>query len=160
MQLQDHRHINDYLNSVIKRTLTPGRVPMTYSHPVVTDSFHHLSPYAKQLIPPALQRYIKPKQDVRIRVSTEKNTNKVLARLVKLKVADLHIYNPPVQDCRISINVEVNLNRPDVDADALIAADDAQRGNSAARTKDRMSYKHLAYTIDLTKVDQDGMPSK
>lgn len=156
MQLEDHKHLNDYLNAVIKRTLTPGRVPMTYSHPVVTDSFHHLSPYAKQLIPPALQRYIKPKQDVRIRVTTDKSSGRVLARLVKLKVADLHIYNPPVQDCRITINVEVNLNRPGVDPDALIAADDAQRGNQAPRLKDRMSYKHLAYAIDLTKVDQDG----
>jgi polynucleotide 5'-triphosphatase len=156
MQPADHQYLNDYLNSVLRNSRTPGRISLDYKHPVVVDSFHTLSAFAKQQIPPALQRYIHAKKEPRLRITYDTKENKVTDRLVKLKVADLHIFNPACQDCRISINVELNLNRPDIDPQALIAADDAE----PSRRKDRMSYRHLAYAIDLTRIDTEGMNPK
>lgn len=81
----------------------------------------------------------------------------VKARIVKIPISNLHIFNPgPSYDCRISINLEVNLDRPELDLDALIAED--QQGTEVDRKKDRVSYKHLdVYSIDLTRVDRDGL---
>lgn len=67
---------------------------MIYEHPVHEDSFHHLSAYAKSLIPPAVQRYIHPKKEPRLRVTFDKKKKQYTDRIVKLKVADLHIFNP------------------------------------------------------------------
>ncbi|KXL45896.1 MAG: hypothetical protein FE78DRAFT_120930, partial [Acidomyces sp. 'richmondensis'] len=52
------------------------------------------------------------------------------------------------------INIEVDLNRPDLAPfDDLIVEDG---GGEPDRKKDRMSYRHLAYRIDLTRVDVEG----
>lgn len=78
----------------------------------------------------------------------------MLARIVKIGVADLHLYNPRGRyDCRISINVEVDLNRAE-----LAPFDDLveEGGGEPDRRKDRMSYRHLAYRVDLTRVDVEG----
>jgi hypothetical protein len=133
---------------------------MQYNHLYEVDSFHHLSAYGLQLLPQALQRRHNSKKEHRLRVTKDTRTGHIIARLVKMKIADLHIYNPGSYDCRITINLEVNLNRPDIDPNSLIAADDAERGNEPPRKKDRMSYQHLAYSIDLTKVEMDGMPPR
>ena len=160
MELADHKHLNDYLNSVIQNSLAPGRITMDYKHPVVVDSFHHLSAFAKQQIPSALKRYMHAKKEPRLRVTYDTKENRVTDRLVKLKVADLHIFNPTCQDCRITINVELNFNRPDIDPEALIAPPEPQRPSEPSRRKDRLSYKHLAYTVDLTRIDTEGMNPK
>ena len=160
-QAAEHKHLNDYLNTAIKDSMEhEGRVPMKYNHLYEVDSFHHLSAYGLQLLPQALQRHRNAKKEPRLRITRDSRTGQIIARIVKIKIDDLHIYNPGAYDCRITINLEVNLNRPDIDPNSLIAADDAERGNEPPRRKDRMSYKHLAYSIDLTKVEMDGMPPR
>ena len=156
----EHKHLNEYLNASIQNSLKPGRIPMRYKHLYETDSFHHLSATALALLPESLQRRPDPKRENRLRITSDTRTRQTTARIIKRKIADLHIYNPASYDCRITINVEVNLDRPDIEPAALIAADDAQRGNEVARVKDRLSYKHLAYSIDLTKVEMQGMPAR
>ena len=72
----------------------------------------------------------------------------------------MHIQNPvEPYDCRISMNLEVNFP-PDVDISELIEPPSHDRPPPPERIKDRLSYKHLAYSIDLTKVESQGVPSK
>ena len=137
---------------------------MQYTHLHETDSFHALSPLGVQALPQALQRR-RGKREPRLRVTKDKTG--VKARIVKIPIDHLHIYNPKYRyDCRISINLEVNLDRPDLDPDSLIADDssinpsDPNRKpvvNEVPRVKDRLSYKHLAYSVDLTKVEREGL---
>jgi hypothetical protein len=133
---------------------------MRYKHLYETDSFHHLSASGLALLPESLQKRSNPKRENRLRITTDSKTRQVTARIIKHKIADLHIYNPASYDCRITINLEVNLDRPDIEPASLVAADDAQRGHEVPRVKDRLSYQHLAYSIDLTKVEMQGMPPR
>jgi len=57
------------------------------------------------------------------------------------------------------MNLEVNFP-PDVDISELIEPPSYDRPPPPERRKDRLSYKHLAYSIDLTKVESHGVPSK
>ena len=156
----EHKHLNEYLNAAIQTSLKPGRIPMTYKHLYETDTFHHLSPTALSLLPPSLQTRTPARRENRLRITTDTRTHAITARIIKHKLADLHIYNPGAYDSRISINLEINLNRPDISPASLIAADDAARGNEVPRVKDRLSYQHLAYSIDLTKVEMAGLPPR
>ena len=84
-----------------------------------------------------------------MRITTDQKTGKVLAKIVKVRIADLDIYSPRTAfDWRVSINLEMNF---DGDMNDLVEPQ-ARSGRRAERNKDRMSYKHLAYQIDLTQV--------
>ena len=84
-----------------------------------------------------------------MRVTNDQRTGKELARIVKARVADIDVYSPrTVFDYRISINIEMTFEG---NAEQL-ADPDRQRARKADRNKDRVSYKHLAYQIDLTQV--------
>lgn len=154
--------MNHSLNESIKESLRPGRVRMNYQHLFERDTFWQLSDYGKSLLPPSIHQRSNKDHGPRLRITTNTKTSAVVARIVKIRIADLHIFDPSsAYDCRIALNLEVNLNRPDIiDADALIKHDEGT-GQAmmaeAARTKDRLSYKHLAYSIDLTKVEREGM---
>ena len=65
------------------------------------------------MLPQSIQR--RSGKDPRLRVTTNTKENRIIARIVKVRIADLHIFNPGFYDCRISINLEVNLDRPDID---------------------------------------------
>lgn len=91
-------------------------------------------------------------------MTTDQRTGAVLARIIKCRIADLDVYSPRTcLDWRISVNLEMNyegdigeLSLP-ADPNSLVGAGaGAPRGG--ARSKDRMSYRHLAYQIDLTQV--------
>ena len=153
--------MNDFLNATIQKSHQRGRARMGYQHIRETDSFHNLSAYGLSTLPQSLQGRRDKNREPRLRITTDtRKPNNVLARIVKIPINQLHIVNPRQSyDCRISINLEVNLDRPDIDADALVAedsADPAKRAVEVPRVKDRMSYKHLAYSIDLTRVDRHG----
>lgn len=149
---------------MIQRSQAPGRIALTYKHHYETDSFHQLTAYGRQFIPPTLQRHIHPKKEPRLRITKDSSrtasAGDVKARLIKLNIANLHIHNPAGYDSRISINVELNLHRTDIDAAALLPPDDAEQKNEPPRKKDRLAYQHLAFSLDLTKVESLGMPPK
>ena len=135
---------------------------MDYKHIYETDSFHNLSTIGQQLLPQALQRRRQKGRPPRLRITRDDKLEgrPVKARIVKLPISNLHILNPGNNyDCRISINLEVNLDRPDLDADSLIDYEkDQSQPSEVPRKKDRMAYKHLdVYSIDLTRVDREGM---
>lgn len=159
----EHKHMNEFLNATIKDSKQySGRIGMHYEHPFEIDSFHHLSSYGQSLLPKSIQRR-QGTQRPRLRITYKDNRDgtrgDIKARIVKLPISNLHIFNPGHHyDCRISINLEVNFHRPDVDLDSLIDVDaDRQNPPDVDRVKDRIQYKHLAYCIDLTKVQRRGL---
>lgn len=135
----------------------PHRVRMDYKHFVDVDSFQLLSPTGLAALPPSIRSRVEggrpPKLRTTVRHEKERNPY-VAARIVKVNVANLQIYSPnDPYDLRISINVEVNLDRPGMNPDDLVVASSTEKDATPERRKDRVSYSHLAYQIDLTRVD-------
>lgn len=128
--------------------MAPGgqRVPIAYAHKKECDSFYEISPTA---LPPVVQHHLNARHKPKVRVTTDQRTGAVLARIIKCRIADLDVYSPRTcLDWRISVNLEMNY---DGDVRELVPApSDNRRGGD--RNKDRMSYRHLAYQIDLTQV--------
>ncbi|KAI9017555.1 CYTH-like domain-containing protein [Gaertneriomyces semiglobifer] len=88
-----------------------------------------------------------------VRLTTAQNSNEVLAVITKKRLADLeiHLPNSPL-DVRISVSTEMPALRPSKCAPV-----------KSQRSKDRLSYTHEAFKVDLTQVKQvsfnDGVPS-
>jgi hypothetical protein len=155
----EHKAMNQFLNATLQASHVPGRVPIIYEHLYQTDTFATLSPAGLAALPASVQK--RPVgRDLRLRTSRNTKTNEIVAHIVKVPLGDLHIQNPcDPYDCRISMNLEVNFP-PDVDISELIEPPSHDRPSPPERRKDRLSYKHLAYSIDLTKVESHGVPSK
>lgn len=152
--------MNEFLNKAIRDSKQPGRVPMDYEHRYETDSFAALSPAGYDALPPSISKrhFDHPPK---LRTSRNDKTGQVIARIIKMHLGSLHIFNPQEPyDCRISMNLEVNLDRPDLDPDELIEQATEAKPAPLSRKKDRLSYKHLAYSIDLTKVETRGFAPK
>jgi hypothetical protein len=157
-----HMAMNKFLNKTLQETMQKGnevpsgRVPMQYKHIYETDSFEPLSALGFQSLPPAFQR--RTGRELRMRTTIDDKTKQIKARIVKIHVANLHIFSPrDPYDCRITINLEANLDKPDLDPQALVEPPKDPSKASVDRQKDRLSYKHLAYSIDLTKVLIKGL---
>jgi len=91
----------------------------------------------------------------------------IIARIVKLRLADLDIYCPSDPfDIRLSVNIEIDFQgRQDIDPSLLVISPEEEarsKNPKPPRYKDRLSFKHLAYSIDLTQVSysaiKDGGP--
>lgn len=159
----EHKAMNQFLNDAIKETMQKGRVPMQYQHPRQTDSFEPLSAAGIAALPPVFRkRKLPPGREMRLRTTKDFKSNQITARIVKLQIADCHIYNPRHDyDCRISINLEANMNRPELAPhEALVEPQKFDVAAAPERQKDRLSYKHLGYSIDLTRVDVKGRAAK
>jgi uncharacterized protein YwbE len=128
--------------------LQKPRIPMTYVHTRERDSFYELPPHAHNTLPPSIRAQINPRHKVKVRVTTDQKSGKTLAKIIKARVADLDIHSPRTQfDWRISVNLEMGY-----EGEIEGLAEGGDGGNRADRNKDRMSYRHLAYQIDLTQV--------
>ena len=93
-------------------------------------------------------------RNVKVRVTYDQKTNEVLNKIVKARVADIHLHMPTCpMDCRISINLEMNWDGPVLELEQL----PVQGERSPDRGKDRLSYKQGHYQIDLTQVTQTGV---
>ncbi|EZG07932.1 hypothetical protein H106_02711 [Trichophyton rubrum CBS 735.88] len=147
MSQAQHRAMNNFLNEAVKTSISQGtaRIPLAYAHKRERDTFYDIS--ANDL-PPIVQHHLHPRHKPRVRVTTDVRTGAVIARIVKCRIADLDVYSPRTcLDWRISVNLEMNY---DGDLTKLQQTSDWKR--SGDRNKDRMSYRHLAYQIDLTQV--------
>lgn len=84
-----------------------------------------------------------------MRITTDQRTGRELAKIVKVRVADLDVYSPKTNfDWRVSINLEMKYEGDNRDLVEVM-----EGGKRAPeRNKDRMTYRHLAYQIDLTQV--------
>ncbi|KDB26072.1 hypothetical protein H109_02079 [Trichophyton interdigitale MR816] len=147
MSQAQHRAMNNFLNEAVKTSVSQGtaRIPLAYAHKRERDTFYEIS--ANDL-PPIVQHHLHPRHKPKVRVTTDVRTGAVIARIVKCRIADLDVYSPRTcLDWRISVNLEMNY---DGDLSKLQQTSDWKR--SGDRNKDRMSYRHLAYQIDLTQV--------
>ncbi|KAF8334707.1 CYTH-like domain-containing protein [Cantharellus anzutake] len=125
MPLSHHSHFNSLLNSLVEQTGRPSyrHARIHYSHTKVIDSFYKSShPSSK------------------IRVTTDEKTGAVKECIIKSRVADLNIYSPKWKvDWRISVNTEIPVAKPM--GEPLFF-----------RRKDRITYTHQAFQVDLTQV--------
>lgn len=157
-----HRSLNVFLNNALLNSQTskaqPGlaqpadlpRVPMSYVHTFGSDSFYEVSQSGVLSLPASITAQLnRSHPKAKVRVTTDKKTGKEIARIIKVRVADLDVYSPCTAfDWRVSVNVEMNVDG-DLRSRIEPSSMDAKRPD---RNKDRMSYKHLAYQIDLTQV--------
>jgi hypothetical protein len=146
--------MNNFLNDSVKASIPqPGskRISLSYAHKKERDTFYEISASA---LPPIVQHHLHPRHKPKVRITTDQKTGAVLARIVKCRIADLDVYSPRTcLDWRVSVNLEMNYEG---DVSELVVAGDtfstAPSRKGAERSKDRMSYRHLAYQIDLTQV--------
>lgn len=157
-----HRSLNVFLNKALLNSQTSKaqsglvqpagqpRIPMSYVHTYESDSFFELSQSGVLSLPASIRAQLNPRQPkAKVRVTVDKKTGKEIARIIKVRLADIDVYSPCTAfDWRVSVNIEMNV---DGDPRARIepSSTDWKRPE---RNKDRMSYKHLAYQIDLTQV--------
>ncbi|PIG81680.1 mRNA capping nucleoside-triphosphatase [Aspergillus arachidicola] len=157
MTIAQHRAMNNFLNEAVKMSMpqaNPGRIPLSYTHKKERDTFYEISPSE---LPPVIRQNLNPRHKPKVRVTLDQRTGEVLAKIVKCRIADLDVYSPRTcVDWRISVNLEMNYEG---DVSHLTVVDPG-RGRGGERNKDRMSYRHLAYQIDLTQVAKSESPSK
>lgn len=158
-----HRALNAFLNKALLSTKQPksvppiaqaqkpARVPMDYKHTKELDTFYELSQRGLLSLPNSLNVSTRTSHGnkMKVRVTHDQKTGKELAKIVKIRLADIDIYSPHNQvDWRISVNVEMNFQG---DLGDLIEPERKQ-GGAGDRAKDRLTYHHQAYQIDLTQV--------
>ncbi|KAL4899762.1 hypothetical protein BDW74DRAFT_107489 [Aspergillus multicolor] len=157
MTLAQHRAMNNFLNEAVKRSMpqvNPGREQIVYAHKKERDSFYEVSPSD---LPPIIRQNLNPRHKPKVRVTTDQRTGEVLNKIVKCRIADLDVHSPATcVDWRVSVNLEMQY---DGDISNLPPADFG-RGRASDRNKDRMSYRHLAYQVDLTQVARSEPSAK
>ncbi|KAF4997725.1 hypothetical protein FDECE_12005 [Fusarium decemcellulare] len=154
-----HKYFNDFLNETVKQThpRAPNggnRVQVHYKHRREVDRFFELPPELQARIPGCMRSRLGSRmKSVRARVTYDQKTREVLGKIIKARVADIDIHMPQCpMDCRISINLEMNWDGPVEELEQLANHGDRQPD----RNKDRLSYTHGHYQIDLTQVTHAG----
>lgn len=157
-----HKGYNQYLNSLVadaspqnpkNRNSSIARVPVNYVHLRETDRFYKLSEEARNCFHPVLLNMMR--RDASLRVTREQKTGQVVAKIVKVKVADLHLMFPQCDlDCRITVNVEATYDGPVEQLEQIPGDAAAARAGKPDRHKDRLSYTQGNYKVDLTQVTQ------
>ena len=157
-----HRSLNVFLNNALVNSQKPQgqpglvqpsdppRIPMSYVHTYERDTFYELSQSGALSLPASIRAELNPRQPkAKVRVTTDQKTDKEIARIIKARVADRDIYSPSTAfDWRVSVNIEMS-----VDGDLSTRIEPSSMNwKRPERNKDRMSYRHLAYQIDLTQV--------
>ncbi|KAK9549839.1 hypothetical protein V6Z88_003127 [Aspergillus fumigatus] len=157
MTLSQHRAMNNFLNEAVKASMpqtNQGRIPLSYAHKKERDTFYEISPSE---LPPVIRQNLNPRHKPKVRVTVDQRTGEVLAKIVKCRIADMDVHSPRTSvDWRVSVNLEMSY---DGDVSHLPMVD-SRGGRGGDRSKDRMSYRHLAYQIDLTQVAKSEPPSK
>ncbi|KAL9593526.1 MAG: hypothetical protein Q9179_005834 [Wetmoreana sp. 5 TL-2023] len=158
MTESQHRRLNGFLNQALKDSQPPipgeppkkPRVPLTYVHTRETDTFYDLSQNALNILPPSVHAYLDRRNKPKVRITTDQKTGKEMAKIIKVRVSDIEIYSPQTPfDWRVSVSLEVNYNG---DMRDLVEATEGKDRRRPDRNKDRVSYKHSHYQIDLTQV--------
>jgi len=127
MSAMQHKHFNTLLNNLKAASAQSSHPssPLAYSHKYLLDSFY-----------PPDNQYEREK----IRVTRDEKTKAVTECVRKLRLGDLNIYSPKrAADWRISVNLEIPVAHP-------------VGTPTHSRRKDRMSYSHEEFNIDLTQV--------
>ena len=132
---------------------------MSYVHTKECDSFYELSPATELSLPQSVKAVYNPRHSkAKVRLTHDQKTGNLLAKIIKIRLADMDVYSPHTAfDWRVSINLEMEWkgNMKDLNP---VQDGPLSRQKSADRNKDRMTYKHLAYQIDLTQVTPTEVP--
>ncbi|KAF9468650.1 mRNA capping enzyme [Collybia nuda] len=127
MSVNQHKHYNNLLNNLKTTSAQPSHPasPLGYNHRYLIDSF-----YASE----------NSHDRDKIRVTREEKTGVVTECMRKIRLGDLNIYSPKrAADWRVSVNLEAPVPHP-------------VGSPTHTRRKDRMSYSHEEFNIDLTQV--------
>ena len=159
-----HKHINNYLNKVVmdskrsssQETAEAPRIPLDYVHTRERDSFYELPADKYHILPSSIRDTLNSRHKTRVRVTTDQKTGKVLKKIVKARIADMNVLSPSTAfDWRVSVNMEMPYTG---DHEKLYPLGGGTTPADGDRNKDRLSYRHLIYQIDLTQVT-DVRPS-
>lgn len=130
----------------MREAQTSDRSIIAYVHPHEYDEFYELTEEGRRNLPPSIMTWQNPRHKPRVRRTIDIDLGSVKAQIIKTRIADLEVYNPNSDfDYRISISIE---SPWDGEPSWLTEMTDGGRD----RKKDRMSYRHMAYQIDLTQV--------
>ncbi|UKZ64925.1 uncharacterized protein TrAtP1_006130 [Trichoderma atroviride] len=150
-----HKSYNDFLNHIViqsdPRNPTANRVPVIYKHRRERDRFFELPQEMQGHLPGCVRARLGHRsRNVRVRVTYDQKTNEVLNKIIKARVADIDLHMPMCpMDCRISINLEANWDGSVEELEQMSANKANQQPD---RSKDRLSYTHGSYQVDLTQV--------
>lgn len=151
-----HKHYNTLLNTLkASSTDSPQQAsPLAYKHVHLMDSFYPSD---------------NPQDREKIRVTRDEKTGKVTECMRKIRLGDLNVYSPKrAADWRISVSLEVPgrfnhdslLRSPLISQSKNMFSVSHPVGTSThSRKKDRMSYSHEEFVIDLTQVTTSASPS-
>ncbi|KAH7018487.1 CYTH-like domain-containing protein [Microdochium trichocladiopsis] len=160
---QQHQELNQYLNQqtqasqMHKAAKAGGRLPIDYKHRREKDRFYELPNQMFARLPLCVSGLLNNRGPLKARVTYDQTTGEVLAKIIKARVADLHIYMPHLPlDCRISINLEWEWDGP---VEEITQNQIPNKERLPDRNKDRLSYTHGFYQVDLTQVTQQELPS-
>jgi hypothetical protein len=154
-----HKAFNDFLNQTVIQTdpRNPNnggkRVQVVYKHRREIDRFFELPPEMHNRIPGCvLSRLDSRNRNIKVRVTYDQKTREVLGKIIKARVADIDLHLPACpMDCRLSINLEMNWEGSVEELEQLSVHQQERRSD---RNKDRLSYRHGHYQVDLTQVTQ------
>jgi hypothetical protein len=145
-----HKHYNELLNQLKISSSQPGYVstPLQYAHRYLVDSFYPTDSREK------------------IRVTRDEKTGEVVECVRKIRLKDLNVYSPKrTADWRVSVNLEVpgecffHLGRVQctwILMRGLHTVPQPVGTPTHTRRKDRISYSHEEFSIDLTQVTSTG----
>jgi hypothetical protein len=157
LQIQ-HKAMNEWLNGQVVAAEPRNRpapnvpnphVPIGYARRKEIDSFYDLPPNLHPRLPFALRSLLEGSKLPRVRISRDEHGN-VLAKIVKARVADWQVWMPGTPlDVRISVNLEWEW---DGSVEEIESSHPPNRDKAPNRNKNRLSYKHGFYQVDLTQV--------
>lgn len=102
-----------------------------------------------------MQAYLDRRNKPKVRITTDQKTGKEMAKIIKVRISDIEVYSPQTPfDWRVSVSLEVNY---DGDMRELVETSEGKDRKNPDRNKDRVSYKHSHYQIDLTQVKAAGV---
>lgn len=129
------------------------RVQVQYKHRREIDRFIDLPTELHAHIPGCMRSRLGTRaRNVRVRLTYDQKTKEVLGKIIKARVADIDLHLPGCpMDCRLSINLEMDWDGSVQELEQLAAS---QADRQPDRNKDRLSYTHGHYQIDLTQVTQ------
>ena len=150
--------MNKFLNDcTAQSTMNPEREVIYFKHIRETDTFFELSQEGIHYLPPTVRQHLQLRRHTpRVRVTTDNTTGRVTSRIIKSRIVDMDVYSPRTDfDYRISVNVESPFTGED--RHLIPVSAHTSGGRADFRQKDRMSYRHQEYQIDLTQVTKsDG----
>jgi len=133
MSIHQHKHYNTLLNRLKNESSQPSHIgsPLDYSHRYLVDSFYAAEGNDKD----------------KIRVTRDEKTGSTLECMRKMRLGNLNIFSPKhAADWRVSVNLEIPMQHP---VGAV----------THSRRKDRVSYSHEEFSIDLTQVTSKTSPN-